>query len=172
MIRIADLIDRLNDRLGAVVAWAALGLVLVQFAVVILRYAFGIGSIWLQETLIYLFATLFLLTSADALRRDRHVRVDIWHREATPRAKIVVDIAGTLVFLWPFAFVLLWQAWPYVAKSVAILEGSAETAGIPAVWLLKAQILAFAALLILQGLSILIRGAERLRSGRFDGTTA
>lgn len=172
MIRIADLIDRLNDRIGSVVAWAALGLVLVQFAVVILRYAFGLGSIWLQESLLYLFATLFLLTSADALRRDRHVRVDIWHREATPRAKVLVDMVGTLVFLWPVGLTLLWQAWPYVAKSVAILEGSAETAGIPAVWLLKAEILAFAALLVLQGLSILIRGAERLRRGRFDAAEA
>lgn len=172
MIRTADLIDRLNDWLGAVVAWSALGLVLIQFAIVIFRYAFGIGSIWLQESLLYLFASLFLLTSADALRRDRHVRVDIWHREAPPRAKVLVDMVGTVVFLWPVALTLLWQAWPYVAKSVAILEASAETAGIPAVWLLKAEILAFAALLVLQGLSILIRGAERLRTGRFDGTAA
>lgn len=163
MLRLAAAIDRLNDRIGALVAWAALAIVLIQFAVVILRYGFGIGSVWMQESLVYLFASLFMLTAADALRRDAHVRVDIWHRTATPRAKILVELAGTVLLLWPFALTVLWKAWPYVAKAVAVREGSAEVAGIPAVWLLKCEILAFAALLVLQGLATVIRGVDALR---------
>ncbi|MBT9289306.1 TRAP transporter small permease subunit [Prosthecodimorpha staleyi] len=162
MLRLACLIDRLNDRLGAGLAWATLAIVLIQFAVVILRYAFGLGSVWMQEALTYLFASLFMLGSADALRRGAHVRVDIWYREAPARAKIWVDVIGVVGLLWPTMLVLGWQAWPYVAKSVAILEGSAETAGLPAVWLLKCEILAFVLLLALQGLAFVIRGVDAL----------
>lgn len=162
MLRLARLIDALNARIGAVLAWLVVALALVQFAVVIGRYAFGLGSVMVQEALVYMFASLFMLTAGDVLRRDGHVRVDIWHRGASPRAKIVVDVVGTVVFLWPLAAVVLWQGFPYVAKSVAVREGSSDIAGIPAVWLLKCEILAFAALLALQGAAVVIRGIAAL----------
>ena len=164
MLRLADLIDALNARIGAAVAWGALALVLLQFAVVLARYVFGLGSVWVQEVLVYLYASLIMLAAADALRRGAHVRVDIWHRGASTRAKIMDDVAGTILFLWPLAAVILWQGLPYVAKSVAILEGSPETAGLPLVWLLKLEILAFALLLALQGLATVLRGIAALRT--------
>lgn len=162
MLRIADWIDRLNQTIGRALSFAVLALVLLQFTVVILRYVFGIGSVWMQEALIYLFASLFMLTAAYALKRDAHVRVDLWHGTASPRAKLIVDLIGTVLFLWPVAAAILFWSWRTVAQAVAIREGSAETSGIAAVWLLKVEILLFAALLALQGLATLIRGGHAL----------
>jgi TRAP-type mannitol/chloroaromatic compound transport system permease small subunit len=122
-----------------------------------MRYVFGSGSVWVQETITYVYATSFMATAGYALLRDGQVRVDIFYREASKRAKAVVDIVGTLIFLWPVTGLLLWVAYPYVARSFAILEGSRETAGLPFVYLLKAEILLFSGLLALQGLSLLIR---------------
>src|SRR3954452_21321874 len=78
-IAIADRIDRLNAAIGRTVAWACLLVVVVQFTVVVMRYLFGLGSIWLTETIIYGHAALFMLASAWTLREGGHVRVDIFY---------------------------------------------------------------------------------------------
>lgn len=162
MRKLADGIDAFNRTLGHVVAWGTLVVGLLQFAMVIARYVFGIGSVWIQESITYVFASLFMLGAAAALLADGHVRVDIWYREASPRAKAIVDILGTLIFLWPVTGLILYESWPYVARAFAYREGSRETAGIPFLYLLKAEILIFAGLLALQGLSVIVRSLGRL----------
>jgi TRAP-type mannitol/chloroaromatic compound transport system permease small subunit len=161
-IAVADRIDRLNAAIGGAVAWACLLVVVVQFTVVVLRYMFGIGSIWLTETIIYGHATLFMLASAWTLREGGHVRVDIFYAEAGPRWRALVDLCGALFLLLPFMLVLLWFAVPYVARSWAIWETSRETSGLPAVYLLKTLIPLFALLMALQGVAQAIRAAHVL----------
>jgi TRAP-type mannitol/chloroaromatic compound transport system permease small subunit len=155
----ADRIDRLNRAVGRAVAWCALVMVLVQFAVVLLRYALGLGSIWLQETIVYAHATLFMLATAWTLAAGGHVRVDIFYTDAPPRRKAVIDLFGALLFLMPFAIALALLSIPYVARSWAILERSREASGLPLVFLLKTLIPLFALLLGLQGIAQAIRAA-------------
>lgn len=162
MLHLADRIDRLNGVVGRTMAWAALFIVLVQFAVVVLRYVFGFGSIWLSESIIYGHAALFMLAAAWTLREGGHVRVDVFYADASPRTRAWVDLLGALLLLLPFMLVLLWFAWPYVARSWAILERSRETSGIPAVFLLKTLIPLFALMMALQGVAQAIRAFEVL----------
>jgi TRAP-type mannitol/chloroaromatic compound transport system permease small subunit len=163
-LALADHIDRLNAAIGRSVAWACLFVVIVQFAVVVLRYVLGIGSIWLSESIVYAHATLFMLAAAWTLREGAHVRVDVFYADASPRARALVDLGGALLLLLPFMLLLLWFALPYVARSWAILETSRETSGIPAVFLLKTLIPVFALLMALQGVSQAIRAANVLRT--------
>lgn len=163
MTRLARLIDRINDRIGRAVAWLALVMVLVQFVIVVQRYVFGIGSIWMQESMVYMHATLFMLAAGYTLLHNGHVRVDIFYREASPRRKALTDLAGALFFLLPMCAATAWLAWPYVANSWAIFEGSKETSGIHAVFLLKSVILAFAVLVALQGVSLAIHAVRVLK---------
>jgi len=123
----ADRIDRLNTAVGRAASWCALAIVLIGFAVVLLRYALGVGSIWLQESILYAHAALFLLAAAWTLKEGGHVRVDVFYASA------------------------------YVERSWAILERSRETSGLPLVFLLKALIPLFALLLALQGVAQAIR---------------
>lgn len=160
---VADGIDRLVAAIGRAVAWLALAIVLVQFAVVVLRYVFGIGSIWLSESVIYGHATMFMLAAAWTLQAGGHVRVDIFYTDASPRTKALVDLLGSLLLLLPFVAVILWFALPYVGRSWALLERSRETSGLPFVYLLKTVIPLFAVLLGLQGISQAIRAARGLR---------
>jgi TRAP-type mannitol/chloroaromatic compound transport system permease small subunit len=166
MLRLAGAIDRLTTAIGRGAAWLVLFLVLVQFSVVLLRYVFGLGSIWLQESIAYAHAFAFLLAAAWALVIGAHVRVDIFYREAKPRARAWVDLVGALVFLLPMAGLILWISLPYAARSWATLEGSRETAGIPAVFLLKTAIPLFAALLILAAIAQMLRAAAALGGRR------
>jgi TRAP-type mannitol/chloroaromatic compound transport system permease small subunit len=159
LARLADRIDRLTGAIGRGAAWLSLAIVLVQFAVVLMRYVFGTGSIQLQESIIYGHAALFMLAAAWTLREGGHVRVDVFYADATPRTKALIDLIGALALLLPFVLTLAWLALPYVARSWAILERSRETSGIPAVFLLKTLIPAFAVLLALQGIAQAIRAA-------------
>ena len=151
MLALADTIDWLNGKIGRAAAWLCLAVVAIQFTVVVLRYLLGIGSIWLQESIIYSHAAMFLLVAAWTLKNDGHVRVDVLYASASSRTKAVVDLCGALLLLIPFATAILYFSLPYVARSWSILEGSREASGLPLIFALKTLIPIFAVMLILQG---------------------
>jgi len=162
----AESIERLSAAIGRAVMWLSLLIVLLQFAVVVMRYAFAIGSIWLSEAVIYAHATLFMGAAAWTLAAGGHVRVDIFYAEAGPRAKAIIDLIGALALLLPFALSLLALSLPYTARSWAILERSQEASGLPLVFLLKTLIPVFALLMALQGVAQAIRAAAALTRAR------
>ncbi len=155
--RLADHLDRIAEYTGRSAAWLALALVLVTFSVVVLRYLFAFGSIALQESVLYLHASLFLLGAAYTLKADAHVRVDIFYRRLPPSRRALIDLLGALLLLLPVCAFILWISWDYVATAWALREGSAETGGLPYVYLLKTLIPLAAALLLLQGISQALR---------------
>jgi TRAP-type mannitol/chloroaromatic compound transport system permease small subunit len=157
--RIADEIDRITAAVGRIATWCALYVVLAEFAVVVLRYALGFGSIRLQESVLYAHASLFMLAAAWTLQTDGHVRVDIFYARATARARAALDLLGAVVFLLPFAAVLFAVTLPYVERSWHVFEASPQPSGLPFVYLLKTVILVFAALIGLQGVAQALRAA-------------
>lgn len=166
MTVLADRIDRLNVAIGRAVAWLVLAVVLLQFALVVARYLFGLGSIWLTETVIYAHATLFMLAAAWTLHAGGHVRVDVFYADASARTRARVDLIGALLLLLPFMLVVLWLSVPYAARSWAIFEHSQEASGLPLVFVLKTLIPLFALLMALQGIAQAIRAAAALSRSR------
>jgi len=160
----ADCIDRLVAAVGRAVMWLCLFMVLTQFAVVLMRYALGIGRIWLSESILYAHAALFLLAAAWTLQQDGHVRVDILYSRVLRRSRAIIDLLGALFLLLPFMLVIVCFALPYVARSWSILERSRETSGLPFVYLLKTLIPLFAVLMGLQGISQALRAGLLLAS--------
>ena len=158
-------VARLVAFTGRSVAWVTLAMTLLTFLVVLLRYGFNLGWIWLQESVTYLHATVFMVAAAWALQTDDHVRVDIFYRGRSSRYRAWVNLLGTLLLLVPFALFLLIIGWDYVAASWATLEGSREAGGLPLVFLLKSLILVMPALLLLQSWSSVRQCIGELRSG-------
>lgn len=150
---LARLIDRFTDTTGAVIAWLSLALVITTFAVVVMRYVFGTGSIALQESVTYLHAALFMLAMGYTLKQGGHVRVDVFYRRFSPRTRALVDIAGGLLFLLPVSILILVFSWDYVGNSWAIRETSGDANGLPWVYLLKTLLLIMPVTLILQGIA-------------------
>jgi TRAP-type mannitol/chloroaromatic compound transport system permease small subunit len=168
MLALADRIDCLSRAVGRAAAWLCLAVALLQFALVVARYIFSLGSIWLTETVLYAHAALFLLAAAWTLQLGGHVRVDVFYAEAKPRTRAWIDLIGALFLLLPFMAVLLWLSWPYAARSWAVLERSQEASGLPLVFVLKTFIPMFAALMALQGVAQAMRAVVVLR-GRKRG---
>jgi len=150
-------IDGLSTRLGQIFSWLTLAMVAVMAAIVVLRYVFQVGSIALQESVIYINALIFTFGVAYTLKEQGHVRVDIFYSAMSERKRAWVDLLGSLLFLIPSACFIIWVSWDYVAVSWRIREGSAETSGLPIVYLLKSALLVLPALLLLQGLSEIIK---------------
>lgn len=158
-------IDTMNRGVAAAVSWLTLAMVLVTFAIVVLRYVFAIGPVWLQESVTWMHAAVFMLGGAYALQRDEHVRVDIFYRGMTPAKQACVDILGVLLFLFPFCGFIVYEAWDYVGSSWSIRESSRDAGGLPfpLIPLLKSMLIVMPALLALQGLSLLLTSVGRVR---------
>lgn len=161
--RISAAIDRLNDRIGAAIQWVALIMVIVGAFNAIARYAgtyigVSLSSNVYLELQWYLFSLIFLLGAAYGLNHDHHVRVDVVYGRVGPRARAWIDVIGSVLFLAPFAFVMLWVSWTPVANSWAILETSPDPDGLPR-YPIKTVILLSFFLLLLQAISQIIKNA-------------
>jgi len=151
--RIVTGIDHFNDRVGRGVSWLSLFMVLVTFLIVILRYVFNMGWIWMQESVVYMHGTLFMVAGGYTLLSNGHVRVDIFYRPMSEKAKAWIDLFGVFFLLFPTCALIIIYGYPYVSDAWTVKEGSREAGGIDAVFLLKSIILVFPALLGVQGLS-------------------
>ena len=158
-------IDRLSDLTGRATSWLTLVMTVVTFVIVILRYAFDAGYIWVQESVTLMHALVFMLGAAYALHHEEHVRVDIFYRGMSPRQRAWVDVAGVALFLFPLCAYLAVESWDFVAASWSMREASRESGGLPYpfVPLLKSVLLVMPVLLALQGLSLLLGSVGVLR---------
>jgi TRAP-type mannitol/chloroaromatic compound transport system permease small subunit len=163
LLRMARAIDALNEHMGRLFSWLTLIMVLVTVVIVVLRYGFDLGYIWMQESVRFMHAFVFLLCAGYTLRHNEHVRVDVLYLKMSERGKAMVNIFGTVFFLIPVCTVIVYFSWNYVLNSWAELEGSLEERGLHAVYLLKTTIWVFSATMILQGISWVIHAVALLR---------
>ena len=164
---IAAAISRLNWLIGQAFSWLSLGIVLVCFTVVVLRYVFATSFLWLQDLYIWLNGAMFMAVAGFALLRDDHVRVDIFYRPARMKTRAAVDLMGVLLFLLPFCYIVLIYSLPFVQRAWSYQEASANVGGMPGLYILKTFIIGFAVLLALQGVAMLCRSVLVL-TGRRD----
>lgn len=150
-------ISGINWLVGNVFSWLSLAIVAVCFTVVVQRYAFATSFVWMQDLYVWLNGAMFTAVAGFALLRNDHVRVDIFYRPASTRRKAIVDMIGVVLFLFPFAYVVIGYGWSFVARSWRLQEASANVGGMPGLFILKSFIIAFAALIALQGLAMVAR---------------
>lgn len=163
LLKFANFLDLIIRAIGRGVSWLVFAAVMVTFSVVVMRYGFEFGRIWVQESYLWMHAVIFMLGAAWTLQDEGHVRVDILYRKFSDRGRCWVDLLGVAFLLIPTCVLIFWISAPYAMKSWHLLEGSRETGGIPAVFLLKTVIPLMAVFMLLQGLSMLIHNIARLR---------
>ena len=109
--KFSSVVDGLNDRIGAVIRWLALIMVLVGAISAVVRY-FGRSQQWTlnltpaTEAQWYLFSVIFLLGAAYGLNHDVHVRVDVMYERMKPKTQAWIDLGGTVLFLIPFSVMI------------------------------------------------------------------
>jgi len=147
-------IDNLNEWVGRGVAWVTLGLVLVVFIDVVMRYLFNTSFVFTQELEWHLFGFIFLIGAGYTLLHDGHVRVDIIYQRLSHKGRAWVNFVGVLLFLIPGCLLVISTSWKFTATSYGMLEGSPDPGGIPFRFLLKGCMPVGFTLLLLQGISL------------------
>lgn len=157
------IINSINRYIGEIISWFTLLMVLITFLVVVLRYGFNIGFIWMQESVRFMYAAVFLLCGGYTLLKDKHVRVDVLYLNLSTKNKAIIDLLGSIFLLLPVCFVIFYYSWSYVINSWEQMEGSIEERGLHLVFLMKTFIWAFAILVSLQSISIIINSCIILK---------
>ena len=166
--RVPDAFDKISIVSGRITSWLTFIMVVVTVIVVVMRYVFDAGAVWLQESVVWMHAVVFMVGAAYTLQQDEHVRVDIFYRDMGERRRAWIDLLGTLLFLLPLCIFLGYKSWDFVLVSWHLAESSREPGGMPYpfVPLLKSVLLVMPLLLVLQGSSMLIRALQVLRGPR------
>lgn len=161
----SNLFDRFSALTGKTVAWLTFAMVIVTAIVVIMRYVFDAGMIWLQESVIWMHAAVFMIGAAYTLLDEGHVRVDIFYRRMSERRQAIVDLLGVVVFLLPLCGFLAYTGYDFAAASWSINETSREPGGLPypAIPLMKSLVVVMPVVVALQGVSLLLRSISKLR---------
>ena len=111
---LSSTLDAYSESVGKLLAWLLPLLMINTCLVVFLRYGLEQGSTYLQELSTYLHATVFMLGAGYTLKRDAHVRVDVFYRRFSARRQAWVNAIGTLVFLLPLCGYVLISSWEFV----------------------------------------------------------
>jgi len=155
--QLITIIDTLNENTGKLVSWLSLLLVAVIGYDVLMRYVFDSSTAAMFELEWHLFAALFLLSMAYALKHDKHVRVDVFYTRFSARGKAIVNFIGALFFLIPFCMIVITTSIPFVMDSYKIMESSPDPGGLPFRFIIKSCIPIGMFLLLLQAISMLLQ---------------
>lgn len=162
MKKIVIFLDNITEQVGKMASWFAILMVLIISLDVIIRYLFKFTFIWIIELEIYLFGFMFLLGSGYALKYEKHVRVDVFYSKFSQKKKAFIDLLGGLLYLIPWCYVVISGSWKYAYNSFKIGEGSPQPGGLPALYILKFTITTGFVLLLIQGVSQVLKSLDIL----------
>jgi TRAP-type mannitol/chloroaromatic compound transport system permease small subunit len=168
-LSLSGLIDRLNEFIGKAVSWLILAAVLVSATNAIVRKTLNMSSNAWLELQWYLFGAAFLLAAAYTLKQNEHIRIDILYGALSRRTQHWIDLLGHLLFLMPFAALMIWYFVPYLLVSIRSGEVSTNAGGL-IIWPARALLLASFVLLAFQGISEIIKKIAVMRGDIPDPT--
>ena len=166
LLKISKVIDWVNEAIGRTVLWLVLVAALISALNAIYRKVFSDSSNSLLEVQWYLFGAIFLLCAAYTLKHEGHVRIDVIYGRLSRRTQTWIDIFGTIFFLLPICILMMWLSWPVFVEAFTHKEMSSDAGGLMR-WPVRLMIPIGFALLVLQGVSELIKRIDRLRTGDY-----
>ena len=162
LLALSRAIDAVTERVGRIVYWLVLVVVLISAANATIRKLFDYSSNAYLEIQWYLFSVIFLFGAGYTLLRNEHVRIDIIQVRLSPRAQNWIDVVGIVFFLWPMSFIIMYLAWPLFVDSYTRGEVSSNAGGLT-IWPARLMVPVGFALLIIQAISELIKRIAFLR---------
>ena len=158
-------INLITEKIGKLISWLSLLLVLVICYDVVMRYVFDTSTAALFELEWHIFAALFILSIAYALKHDKHVRVDVFYQRFSRKTQSIINLVGTLIFLIPWCYLVITTSYKFAINSWYIREGSSQPGGLPARYVIKGMIVIGFILLALQGFSLIVKHLKELKTG-------
>ncbi len=167
MLKLARLIDALNDRIGRTVYWLVLVMVLLSAGNAIMRKLFSMSSNAYLEAQWYLFSAVFLLAAGYTLMKNEHVRIDIVSGHLSAKTRAWIDVFGIVLFLFPMVYLFVTLGWPFFVATWVTGEVSSNAGGLIR-WPVKLLVPVGFALIFLQGVSEIIKRVAALGGEKVD----
>ena len=156
LLKLSGVIDRINEKIGYVTNLLVLLSVIVSAGNAMTRYAFNLSSNGWLEVQWYMFALVVMYGASYTLRRNEHVRVEIFYLMLSERAQLWLDLICTILFLIPVCLLLAYLSWPFFKLSYDTAEISGNAGGLIR-WPIKFVLPSGFVLLALQGVSEIIK---------------
>jgi len=162
LLPVTRVIDSANTWIGKRLSWLILAAVVVSAANATVRKIFDTSSnSWLELQWV-LFSVVFLLCSPWTLLANEHIRIDIINNQLPNWLRDTIEVVGHAFFLLPLTIIMIITGIPFFLRSVEINEQSGNAGGLPQ-WPSKALIMIAFAMLLVQGLSELIKRIAIMR---------
>ncbi len=165
LLKTVRAIDRFTEWSGFFLAWLVAPILFAMVYEVVARYAFDAPTIWAYEISYMFYGALFMLGTAFALRKGAHIRTDLFWHNFSSRTKGWIDLIAYVVFLFPGVIMVLWVGYEEAIYSFEIGERSEQTAWRPLMWPFKAAVPISALLLLIQGVSEVLKAWYAIRTG-------
>lgn len=165
LLNVVYFIDNISIWSGKAVAWMVLPMIASLVFEVICRYFFNAPTIWAGDLSTILYGAFFMLGSAYTLQCQQHIRTDFLYENWSTRTKGFVDTIIYIVCYFPGLGIFLWLSWTYALKSTQLQERIISSPWMPYIWPLKLCIPLSVALLLIQGVSELIKSIYAARTG-------
>jgi len=165
LMAVTNTIDSISVWSGKVVAWMIIPMVASLVLEVVARYFFNAPTIWASDLSTILYGGFFMLGAAYALERQQHIRTDFLYEKWTTRTKGIVDSVLYITLYFPGLGIFLWIGWGYAVQSVKQQERIINSPWMPYIWPLKLAIPIATLLLLIQGVSELLKSVYAARTG-------
>lgn len=162
--KISGFCDAINEWTGRIFSWIIVPLVLLTVMEVILRRFFGSPTIWSFEVLKQLYGLHFMIVAGFGLLYGSHVSVDVFTMALSERKRAILDIISYVLFFFPFVIVCIWQGYSFAARSWEMKETTWSVFA-PAVYPIKTVIILSFILLLIQGISEVIKRIQIISGG-------
>jgi TRAP-type mannitol/chloroaromatic compound transport system permease small subunit len=164
-IALIQIIDKFTERIGMVVSWLALPLVAGVTYEVVSRYVFNAPTTWAFDMTYMLYGSIFMLGAAFALLKGAHIRTDFFWEKFSIRKKGWIDSISYVVFFFPSLLLLLIISGNEAIYAFKIGETSDQSPWRPILWPFKAVVPITCLLLMIQGVSELLKSVHMARTG-------
>jgi TRAP-type mannitol/chloroaromatic compound transport system permease small subunit len=171
LLRLSSAIDGFTNRIGSTVKWLILAAVIISTVNAIVRKLLNTSSNAWLEAQWYLFGAVFMLAAGYTFLKNEHIRIDVVTSHLSKRVRDWIDVVGHVLFLGPFCWIMIWHGLPFFWRSFAINEQSMNAGGL-VVWPAKILVPLGFALLLIQGVSELIKRVAILRGELEDENAA
>ena len=162
-------IDKWSKRIGNVVCWITMPLMIAMVYEVLARKLFLAPTMWAYDMSRFLYGALFMLGAGYALSRGVHIRADFLYRNFKVKTQGRIDFWLYLLFYFPGLIVFLYMTTGFVQESIMRNERGMDTTWMPYMWPIITCLLIGIIFLLIQGFSELLKSYWAAKKGEWPG---
>ena len=160
-------IDGFSIRVGEIIAWLTLPLMLAMAYEIFVRYAFTAPTDWAYDISRMLYGAMFMIGAGYALQKGVHIRSDFLYRNWSVRTQAMVDITMYVFLFLPAMLIAIWVSTEWAWKAIENGERGMDTTWMPYLGPIKAALPVGILFLMIQGISELLKAIYAYRQGRW-----